>query len=69
MALVFLGLGDDGESWERIGKVANGKIGEDPTGELEATVKEIYNLEDEGKLRKIFNNHYINAIPVVDGSE
>lgn len=67
--LVFLGLRDEGESWERIGKVANGRVIEDPTDELEVTVKDVHNLEDEENLRRIFDNHYINAIPVRDEGE
>lgn len=68
VALVFLGLGDDQESWERIGRIANGEIIEDPTGELESTVKPSYDLRDEEKLEEVFNNHYINAIPTSGNS-
>lgn len=68
MALVFLGLNDEREGWERIGKVNDGEIIEDPTGELEATVQNVYDLEDENRLRQVFNNHYINAVPVIEES-
>ncbi|MXV64434.1 hypothetical protein GS429_20655 [Natronorubrum sp. JWXQ-INN-674] len=66
MALVFLGLNDEREGWERIGKVNDGEIIEDPTGELEATIQGVYDLEDEERLKRIFNNHYINAVPVTE---
>ena len=69
MGLVFLGLDDEGEGWERIGKINDGKITEDPTGELEATIQDVYDLENEDRLRQIFNNHYINAVPVIENDE
>jgi len=66
MALIFLGLNEERTGWERIGKIANGEIIEDPTGELEATVQGIYDLENEKRMEQVFNNHYINAVPVVE---
>ncbi|MBV0901410.1 hypothetical protein [Haloarcula salina] len=69
MALLFLGLNEDRDGWDVLGKIADGEIVEDPTGELEATVKGAYDLDDEGHLRRAFNNHYINAVPLAEDEE
>lgn len=69
MALLFLGLNREQDGWETIGKIVDGQIVEDPTGEIEATVKDAYDLENEEQLRRAFNNHYINAVPVTESEE
>ncbi|AKU08295.1 hypothetical protein [Haloferax gibbonsii] len=69
MALLFLGLSEDRDGWDVLGKIADGEIIEDPTGELEATVKGAYDLDDEERLREAFNNHYINAVPLAEDEE
>lgn len=69
MALLFLGLNEDRDGWDVLGRIVDGKIIEDPTGELEATVQGAYDLDDEERLREIFNNHYINAVPLEDDEE
>ncbi|KAB1193359.1 hypothetical protein GJR96_07845 [Haloferax sp. MBLA0076] len=69
MALLFLGLNEDRDGWDVLGKIADGEIIEDPTGELEATLKGAYDLDDEVRLREVFNNHYINAVPLAEDEE
>lgn len=66
MALLFLGLDSDRDGWEVLGTVADGEIVSDPTGELEATLKGAYDLSDEARLRRAFDNHYINAVPLAE---
>ncbi|WP_082220671.1 hypothetical protein [Haloferax gibbonsii] len=66
MALLFIGLNEDRDDWDVLGKIVDGAIIEDPTGELEATVKGAYDLDDEERLRVAFNNHYINAVPLAE---
>jgi hypothetical protein len=69
VALLFLGLNEERDGWDALGKIADGEIVEDPTGELEATVQGAYDLEDEDRLRQAFNNHYINAVPLAEDEE
>ena len=68
MAVVFFGLREDRKGWELIGRVEDGEITEDPTGELRETIEPAYDLGDEQYLSRALNNHYLNAI-VVDDEE
>jgi len=69
VALLFLGLNEDRDGWDVLGKIIDGEIVKDPTGELEETVKGAYDLDDEDHLRRAFNNHYINAVPLAEDEE
>ena len=66
MAVVFFGLGEDREGWEWLGRVEDGKITADSTGELRETIEPAYDLADEQYLSRALNNHYLNAIVVDD---
>lgn len=69
MALLIFGLNEERDGWDVLGKIADGEIVEDPTGELEATIEGAYDLDDEDHLRRALNNHYINAVPLAGDEE
>ncbi|ELZ94779.1 hypothetical protein C440_06882 [Haloferax mucosum ATCC BAA-1512] len=69
MALRIFGLNEERDGWDVLGKIADGEIVEDPTGELGATIKGEYDLDDENHLRRALNNHYINAVPLAEDEE
>jgi len=59
MGVVFFGLSSDGESMEKVGKVENGEIVEDPDEELEQTLQG-EPLQD-GYLSAKFNNRLLDG--------
>ncbi|MFC4550803.1 MULTISPECIES: hypothetical protein [Halorussus] len=69
MTVLFLGLNDDGDGWEKLGYVEDGEIREDPTGDLEQLLEGFPDLKDEHRLTRQFNNHYVNAVIVKEGSD
>lgn len=69
MTVLFLGLNDDGDGWEKLGYVEDGEIREDPTGDLEHLLDGLPYLDDEQRLTRHFNNHYVNAVIVEENSD
>lgn len=66
MAVLFLGLNDKGDGWEKLGCVHDSKIRDDRTRELEQLLDELPYLDDEERLTQHFVNHYVNAV-IVEG--
>lgn len=68
MTVLFLELNDDGDGWEKQEYVEDGKIREDPTGDIEYFLDGLPSLDDESRLTRHFNKHYANAVIVGENS-
>lgn len=66
--LVFYQLNDNKDGWEEFGRINDGDVIEDVTGDFDDWIGEKRHYPEEHLARQ-YSNHYVNAVLVEEGEE